>query len=178
MKTACCICVSLLITTCIASAQAPAPTGSPPKFQVVRKTVPEKGEIHVGFTHIVIVPVTVQKVVIVNNVQTVVTETRYVPEQRSEEHVYHAAKSQIVNRDGKQLPIDEVWKRLQPNTVIAVSGDSATPSAPFLKALAPETLIIVPPPGPVQPQLQPELLIPPEPMRPKGEPIPPPKKDK
>jgi hypothetical protein len=47
--------------------------------------------------------------------------------------------------DGKQLPIDEVWKRLKKDTVVLVSGDGNTPAQAYLKAVNPETLVLIAP---------------------------------
>jgi hypothetical protein len=70
---------------------------------------------------------------------------------------YDAATSRVITPDGKQLPIDEVWKRLKPNTIIAISADSNTPDNAYLRALNPETLVLIPGPRPsgIAPQIFP-----------------------
>jgi hypothetical protein len=60
--------------------------------------------------------------------------------------VYDIGASRVITTDGKQLPIDEVWKRLKANAVVMVSGDFQTPAAPFLRALRADTLVIIPAP--------------------------------
>src|SRR5262249_59662177 len=92
------------------------------------------------------VPVIREVVEIVNGQQVKKTVTTYetVAEERLIE--INAANSRIITPDGKQLPIDEVWKRLKANTVVVVSADSSTPAAPYLLALSAETLIIIPGP--------------------------------
>ena len=53
--------------------------------------------------------------------------------------------SRVITTDGKQLPIDEVWKRLKPNTIVAISGNFNVPHESYLRALNPEILVIIPP---------------------------------
>jgi hypothetical protein len=64
-----------------------------------------------------------------------------------------ATKSRVITPDGKQLPIDEVWKRLKKDTVVVVSSDGNTPAQAFLRALNAETLVII----------APQTLVPPSP---------------
>jgi hypothetical protein len=73
-----------------------------------------------------------------------VTENVFVPEERTTQ--IDATNSRVITPDGKQLPIDEVWKRLKANTVVLVSADGNTPAAAFLQALNAQTLIIIPGP--------------------------------
>lgn len=60
--------------------------------------------------------------------------------------VMDVAKGRVITPDGKQLPIDEVWNRLKEKTVVVVSGDSNTPDQSYLRALNPETIVIIPAP--------------------------------
>ena len=141
----------ILILACPLLMASPAwaqsrPTGPPPSFKIVGSTDPAKGLIvfrEVLYKH---VPVAREVVEIVNGQQVKKTVTTYetVAEERLIE--INAANSRIITPDGKQLPIDEVWKRLKANTVVVVSADSSTPAAPYLRALSAETLIIIPGP--------------------------------
>ena len=68
-----------------------------------------------------------------------------------------AAKSRIITPDGKQLPIDEVWKRLKADSVVIFSTDGNTPGEAFLRALNANTLIIISP--------RPDFVPPPPPIK-------------
>ena len=60
------------------------------------------------------------------------------------------ANSRVITPDGKQLPIEDVWKRLKAKAVIAYS-DAGTPGEQYLRALNPETLVIIGPMPPIPP---------------------------
>lgn len=70
------------------------------------------------------------------------TEYQTVLEQALQ--VFDVRTSKIITPDGKQVPIDDVWKRLKAKSVVVVSSDSNTPAQHFLRALNAETLIIIP----------------------------------
>ncbi len=132
-----------------ASAQPAAPLGPPPVFKVVNSFDKTKGQIIFLETLTRQVPVTVERIVIVDGVQQKVTETRYVTELMQQLAVHDATQGRAITPDGKQLPIDEMWKRLKVNTVVLVSGHGNTPNQVFLRALSAETLILIPgPPAP------------------------------
>jgi hypothetical protein len=136
-------CPLLMVTPAWAQS---GPSGPPPSFKIVGSTDPAKGLIvfrEVLYKH---VPVAREVVEIVNGQRVTKRVTTYetVAEERMVE--INAAQSRVITPDGKQLPIDEVWKRLKANTVVVVSADSSTPSAPYLRALSAETLIIIPGP--------------------------------
>ena len=143
MKTVTAILLTFLVLASHVMAQ-PGPTGPPPTLKSVVSTKPEKGEVIYLDTATRAVAVEVDRVIIVNGQQVTqkVTEYRTVLEQR---HVMlNAAKSRIITPDGKQLPIDEVWKRLKKNAVFAISSDGTTPAQVYLRALSAETLVIIP----------------------------------
>jgi hypothetical protein len=122
----------------------PGPNGPPPSFKIVTSTDSAKG--HIVFHEPVYRTVPVQKeiVEIVNGQQVKKTVTEYVTVAETRETKIDATNSRVITPDGKQLPIDEVWKRLKANTVVVVSANSSTPPAPYLRALSAETLIIIP----------------------------------
>jgi hypothetical protein len=134
-----------LIMASVAVAQ-PGPNGPPPSFKIVTSTDPAKGHIVFGETVYRAVPVQREIVEIVNGQQVKRTVTEYVTVAESRETKIDATNSRVITTDGKQLPIDEVWKRLKANTVVVVSADSSTPSAAYLRALSAQTLVIVPGP--------------------------------
>jgi hypothetical protein len=142
-----------------AAGVASAQTGLPPTFKIVGGADKDKG--HILFTETVARAVPVQVVVpVVKNgvtVNEVRTEMRTVYTTVMVQH--DAAKSRVITPDGKQLPIDEVWKRLKKDTVVVVSADGNTPAEGYLRALSADTLIVILP-----------RVSPPQ------EPLPPPKK--
>ena len=138
----------ILMPTTVALAQPGSSV--PPVFKIIAGLNKEKGQIAIQETVLRVVPVTVEKAVVVNGQQMTVkvTEYQYVSEQRVV--VHDATKSRVITQDGKQLPIDEVWKRLTPKMVVVVSGDGKTPGQEFLRALNAETLVLIlPPPTPM-----------------------------
>src|SRR2546423_350614 len=85
----------------------------PPAFKTVTSTDPKKGVIVFRETSYKTVPVLKEIIENVNGqqVKKVVTETVLVAEERLVR--VNAAKSRIITPDGKQLPIDQVWKRVK-----------------------------------------------------------------
>jgi hypothetical protein len=129
-----------------ASRSSGQPPGPPPIFHVVSKTIPDKGLIFLVRYEPVTEQVAVKVLVNING--------QIVEETRSEKRVVYTtvqysmdiANARVITPDGKQMPIDEVWKRLKANTVVVLSGDGNTPAQPYLRALSSETLVIIPGP--------------------------------
>lgn len=121
-----------------------APKGAPPVLKIVANVDKDKGQIVIVETVTRLVPV--QKVIeVIENGQTIrktVTEYVTVAEQRMV--VTNVANSRVITPDGKQLPIDEVWKRVKKDTVMAFSTDGTTPGGAYLAALREDTLILIP----------------------------------
>ena len=122
-----------------------APQGAPPTLKSVASADSKKGQIIYLDTVSRLVPVQKEVVVVENGqkVAKVVTVYETVLEQRH--IVLDVANSRVITPDGKQLPIDEVWKRATKGAVIALSANSNPPAAAYLRALSPETLVIIPP---------------------------------
>ena len=144
------LCILSTSSSSIALAQ-PAPQGPPPALKVVAGVDKEKGQII--FKESVIRYVTREKEVveIVNGqaVKKVVRET--VPVLEEFKTSSDIANSRVIQTDGRQLPIDEVWKRVTKGSVIAVSGDRNQPAPAYLRALDAETLVLIPgPPAPMK----------------------------
>jgi hypothetical protein len=148
MKCAYGIATFYLLVPAVATAQQNL--GIPPAFKVVASTNKEKGQILLMETVTRMIAVNVEREVDVNGVKMRVTATEYSPVIEQRIVVHDATKSRLITPDGKQLPIDEVWKRLKANTVVVVSSDGKTPSDAFLRALGAETpVLILPPPTPM-----------------------------
>ncbi len=124
----------------------PGPQGPPPAFKVVASTKPDKGELVFLETVTRMVPVQKQVVVIKNGQQVTETVTEYVSFLEQRHVLIDIGKSRVITPDGKQLPIDEVWKRLKAGTVIVLAADANTPAQIYLRALNAETLVIIPGP--------------------------------
>ena len=138
----------------------PVPTGSPPALKVVQSVDKTKGQI--VFLEMVTRPVLVKvkKIVVVNGQNVAVEETQTRMELLTVAVAVEVAKSRVITPAGEQLPIDEVWKRLKPNTVLAVSTDGKAPAKAYLDALNADTLVLIPPQAvtPKAPPPQPERL--------------------
>jgi hypothetical protein len=51
----------------------------------------------------------------------------------------------VVTPDGKAVSAQDALKRLKEDSVIAISADSEIPDPAFLRALSPDTLVLIPP---------------------------------
>ncbi len=165
MRTALASLTALLFLANIATAR-PTPTGPPPVFKVVSGTNETKSLIEfveVTYKYIPVQKEVAKEVVVLENgmqIKKIVKEvvSQYVPVMEERRVAIDAAKSRVITQDGKQLPIEEVWKRLKKDTVVLVSSDGKTPAQAYLRALNAETLVVM------SPQLV-RLVVPPEPPR-------------
>lgn len=164
MKRTCAILAMWLLAAGTATAQQ----AQPPVFKTIAGIDMNKGQIQ--FVEIITRSVPVQKqvakevIVVVNGKQQkkivtdVVTVYEFVQEQRTISH--DAAQTRVITPDGKQLPIDEVWKRLKVGGVVVVSANGDAPAPIYLRTLNADTLVLMLPRTPPVP-----------------DPLPPPKKD-
>lgn len=142
MKIAFAILTTLLLLASRATAQ-PARSGPPPIFQIVDGTDQAAGFIRLTEMRPVQEQYTEKRVRVIEGVpieeEVVKTKTVYA-------HItgpYNAAKSQFITPDGKQVPVNEVWKRLKAKSVVAVSADGKVPDEAYLQALNRNTLVII-----------------------------------
>jgi hypothetical protein len=141
--------IAVLALAVVSPAAAQAPKGTPPIFKIVAGTEPAKGLIL--FNEILLkTEIREEKRKVLKNgieVEETVKVQVMVPVLVSS--AMDVNRSRIITPDGKQLPIDEVWKRVKASTVIVVSGDNNVPDPAFLRALNADTVIIVslPPKG-------------------------------
>jgi hypothetical protein len=137
-----------------------APRDLPPLLRVVVKTDRDKGQILYKEITFMNEPVrkkgAVQKGISV--VEVDVYEDRFVPVAGEviidigTRHVtrldgkdgYRTVETRFITTDGKPLAIADVWKRVKPGTVIAVSKNGQPPAAEFLRALRPDTVVAIP----------------------------------
>jgi SpoU rRNA methylase family enzyme len=138
----------VLLTATLVAAQPGAGTDIPPAFKMVTNVDQKKGQVFILETLHKAVPVTVERVVVVNGKEERVTETRQqmVAEQRM--IVIDMSSSRVITPDEKQLPLDDVWKKMKANSVIVMSANGNTPAAAYLRALHPETMVLIPGPPP------------------------------
>jgi hypothetical protein len=143
--------IALTLTFLFVSTVSAQMPGTAPTFMHVRSTVPEKG--HATLVNFIPIPKHVPFVEQINVNGRLVNVTKYKIEYAFEqfEVTYDLSGTRVITPDGKQLPIDEVWKRLKANVIVAVAGDSNTPSQPYLRALNSDTLVIIPPPRKLTP---------------------------
>lgn len=135
----------LALTVGFLTAQGPQPVPAP-TLHVLSRVMPEKGHAIITQSRTVFEERFVVERVMENGMVVEVKRAVKVPVQVEYHVVYDIASSRVITPDGKQLPIDEVWKRLKANTVVAISGNFETPSASYLQALNPNTLVIIPAP--------------------------------
>jgi hypothetical protein len=124
MRTTFAILSVLLLSAGLAHAQPAEPVNPPPVFKVVASADKVKGEI-----------VFLEKVYRIMNGQTVAEE------YKTEITI---ADCRVITPSGKQVPNDDLWKRLKNGTVVVVSTDGKTPAEPILRALNAEMLVIIP----------------------------------
>src|SRR5262245_24862620 len=121
------ILATLVLGVNVAMAQAPT-------LRLVSSVDKNKGVILFRESVQVAVMVPVQVAYIENGVTRfkTVTQTQY----RVEVHLVtmEMANSRVITPDGKQLPIEDVWKRVKANTVVAYSS-AGTPGEAYLRAL-------------------------------------------
>jgi hypothetical protein len=118
------------------------PAGPAPTFVVVRDAVPGQGLIVLSTMKLVNELTPRQQIYVVNG--RVMTRTHYMSRWYYIQDTLDARDSCVITPDGMQLPIDEVWRRLKPGTVLVVSGDFNRPAPEFLRALSGDTLVFTP----------------------------------
>src|SRR5580765_8402219 len=128
----------------VGPALAQPPKGSPPTFKVVDGTDPKTGKILFKEIRHQVVQVIEKRQVLENgkNVIVDVAVNKFVPVEYTS--IIEANKCQIITPDGKQLPIDQVWKRVKAKSVVVVSGTGQTPGEAYLRLLAADTIVIIP----------------------------------
>jgi hypothetical protein len=123
-----------------------APKGPPPIFKVVTSVDAAKGQIQFKETVTKVVPVQKEIDVNVNGqiMKQVITEYVSVLEERS--YVVEVANARVITPDGKKIANDDIWKRVKAKNVVVLSANGDTPAAEYLRALHPETVVIIPAP--------------------------------
>ena len=134
----------MVLNASSSTAQPAAPTGVAPTLKIVSKIDKEKGEMLFEYSVSKPVAVSVEKDVVVNGItmKVVETELKFVTESRVS--LVKVSDSRVITTDGKQLPIEEIWKRINKGSVVAISGNNDTPAPAYLRALNPQTLIVIP----------------------------------
>lgn len=142
-----------------ASAQ-PTPKDLPPVLRVVVKAEPDKSRILYKEITYVNEPVKKKRSVLREDglVEIDVFEDRFVPVEGHAildiglRHVVlmdgkggkKTVETRFITTDGKPLAIAEVWKRVKAETVIAISKTGETPAPAYLRALHPDTVVVIP----------------------------------
>src|SRR5436190_7696331 len=126
--------VLLLLSVTVVAAQPGTGTDFPPSFKMVTNVDQKKGQVIVLDTVHKPVAVTVERIVVVNGKEEKITETRHqmVSEQRM--IAIDMSNSRVITPDGKQLQLDDVWKKMKAKSVIVMSANGDTPAAVYLRA--------------------------------------------
>jgi hypothetical protein len=123
----------------------------PPTLAFVRKIDPAKGQIVIVRIALYREQVPFTEKVNLNGQLVDVTRVVERDVHRAVDIVYDVSVSRVITREGKQLPLDQVFKHVKAGAPIAISEDFNTPAPRFLRALSAETFVLIPPP-PIQPQ--------------------------
>ena len=142
MKTPLLTILGLVLSANLAWGQ-PAVPGPAPAFKIVTGADKDKGTITYRDTVTHAVPV--QKIIAVNINGQVVNKVVTEYETRTVEVtiMLPVADTRIITAGGKQIPIDELWKRVKADSVIVLSGNHDAPSQAYLRALNPETIVFI-----------------------------------
>ena len=172
--------------------KAPAPVDQPaadlaaaPSLVMVSGIDKAKGQIAFTDACVIMVPVStiikekvVEKLPGGNEQEKEVTKvvTKYVQEFKQQTFKLDLAKIKVITADGKPLLMDELWQRVKPNTVVAISETGKAPQQGYLQVLKADTIVLIldaplmgdPLPAPPQtpPKKAPEKVIPPGPPPP------------
>src|SRR5262245_50307254 len=117
---------ALIAAFLVANAASAQPPGPAPTFSLVRKTVHEKGHAILVRTQTIAEYVPFTEKMLINGKLIDVTSYKMVYKQVAVDITYDLGTARVITPDGKQLPIDEVWKRLKPDTIVAISGNFST----------------------------------------------------
>jgi hypothetical protein len=128
----------------LAESRPTTSTHAPPRFVIVHDTNPKQGTIVLSPLRATIERVPVKQLVNVNG--QIQERTIFYNRGKYHRDTLDARDSCVMTPDGTQLPIDEVWKRLKPGTVLVVSGDGNRPAPAYLRALRADALVFIPAP--------------------------------
>lgn len=129
------------------------PNTPQPSFVVVRAV--EGSEITVLQFFNVVVPITVQKNVVVNGKVETVTEIAYRQESRISERKFDLTRTPVYNGAGKKLSSADARKQFKIGDTVLLSENGQPVDPIYLRAIRRETLIFVMPQagiGPVPPK--------------------------
>jgi hypothetical protein len=120
------------------------PNSPPPAFVFVAGVDRDKGIVVVHTRHDVLIPTTVAREVQRNGIKVVETVTEYVQETRIV-HQEMALKSlRILDREGKEVVGEDLWKRLTPGILVFQQSGAQPVDAAYRRVLARDTLILAP----------------------------------
>jgi hypothetical protein len=138
------IALAVVAFTAGAPAFGQAPKGPPPVLKIVAATDAAKGHIEFRETHFKTEFRAEFRKVVVNGVEVDQAVQIPVTVPFQVQVVIDAGKSRIITPDGKEVPKDDLWKRVKAKSVVVVSGDNAAPAPAYLRALSAETIVIIP----------------------------------
>lgn len=116
----------------------------PPFFKMLDSADKAKGEIAWIDEDLGARPVQKQVTEFVDGVPVQKTVTEYVWNKGTRRTVVDLTSSRVITPDGKQVALDDAWKRLNKGSVVLISYDPTTPPAQaYLDTLKEGTLIVM-----------------------------------
>ncbi len=142
MKAASAILSAFLVLAGNATAQEKQ-LGPAPSFKIIGGVDKEKGQVIFLDINASAWPVQKQVVVEMNGMKVTKVVIELVPVLEEKMAVADLTKGRVITPDGKQLPIDEVLKRLKRGTVVVATFDAKPPAQAFLESLKADTLVLI-----------------------------------
>jgi hypothetical protein len=125
--------------------QPPAlPNAPPPLFVLVVGVDRDKGTVKIESRIDVLVPRTVPREVVRNGVKVVEAVTEFVPETRTIQQQLLLKGWRVLDRDGKEVTGEDLWKRLTPRTMVLQQSGVLPVDPAYRRVLSRGALILAP----------------------------------
>jgi hypothetical protein len=148
----------LALTGTVHGQGPPAKVISPLHF-VVDTGIDRANKI-IGYTQTVVVPVYREEIVVVDGKEVRQMTTGFENVKRDGKFALKGGK--VLDAKGKELPEDEVWKRVKPGSAVLVSVFGPNIEPAYLRILRDDAVILVlPQPPPAPPVPPPPVKLPP-----------------
>lgn len=137
---------ALLAGRAVAQPKAPfqTPSGPPPTFLVLTGVDPKAQTVAYTSQVTSHIPQPVTMTIIQNGMQVKVTKTVFVTQMQLVTRKMALKAMKITDSAGKALTTEQALERLRPGSILMQSADGRPVDAIYLRALRPETLVIVP----------------------------------
>ena len=147
--------LALVAASAIAQDAVQPPRGPAPTLQIVVGVDKANAQLNYFRVHIEKQPTRVEKTILQNGVPTTVVETRFTNVTRIATHTLALKDVTIYDTAGKKVRVAAALDKLTPGSVILGSTDGQSVDAAYLRAIRPETLILVGPPAQPVVEVQP-----------------------